>query len=615
MSAVTDRRVDGLRRRRVVVLHADVADYSRLMADDEAATVETMRTYQTLVAAAVTDVGGTLVNFVGDSFLAVFADARSAMQAAVRICTAVREHNADRPRSRRAFFRLGLDAGDVVTTDDGRHFGDPLNIAARIQAIAQVGGINVTEAVYTELDEPELRLVSLGARRLKNIPEPVRVYRLAGVGPLSGDGPTTTPPTPAVAVLPMHHAADATDRTVAEALRLEVVEALGALAGLRVVDHRASDGHPADRSGGGHDANWTGDGHTAHWARGGHSAHWAGDGHTAHGPRDVGASYALHTGVVRSGARLRVYATLLELETMNRVWGARWEGTTDDLFALQDRVAADTMRAMEIELVVGQPAMLYRSELDAAERAAVYQGWHQLDHGTREGWRRAVELFTSVVRSRPDSVTGYGLAAFAHWLGAVEGWSDTPTDDLRTAAWHAARGIEMEDPSGLSNLVQAALRLHDGSDLHDALSHAEHSLSLRPTCDVSFAVLGSVRRYLGDWRAAIEAWRRAHQLGPTRRPWFATVEASAWYVGERYHEAIQVAEWIVDRQPDNIEALLVLAAAQQALELTRRARATVAAVLDQHPDVRRDDVARRHPFQDPSIVERWTAHLAAAGLP
>ena len=284
MTAVTDQSVDGLRRRRAVVLHADVADYSRLMADDSAATVETMRAYHHLVSDAVTEVGGTLVNFVGDSFLAVFDDAQSGMRAAIRICSAVRQHNAELPRTRRAWFRLGLDAGDIVTAADGRYFGDPLNIAARIQAIAQAGGINVTEAVYRELDEPALRLVALGRRRLKNIPEPVRVYRLAGVGAPDGRLPSPGAVEPVVAVLGTSYGDDPADRGVADALRAELVAALGAVPGLGVID--GGD----DRSGG-------------------------------EGP---GASYLLDTAAVRSGAQVRFYAKLVELETMNLVWSDRW---------------------------------------------------------------------------------------------------------------------------------------------------------------------------------------------------------------------------------------------------------------------------------------------------
>ncbi|HEX6257001.1 MAG TPA: adenylate/guanylate cyclase domain-containing protein [Euzebyales bacterium] len=574
--AVTEQDADGLQRRHAVVLHADIVNYSRLMADDEQATVATVRHYQGLVADAVAEADGTLVNFVGDSFLAVFDDAYAAMRAAVAISSAVGEYNRTLPRTRRTWFRVGLDAGQIVVAGDGRYFGDPLNIAARIQALADVGGINVTEAVYTALDEPALRLISLGSRRLRNIPGTVRVYRLAGMREDGGGHTRSGALSPSIALMPTRISGTEADRTIAEALHLDLVKSLGDIPGLTVID---DDGSGPGRTGA------------------------------------VDARYYLETGVVASRGRLRVYCMLGEFDTVNRVWAGRWEGTTDDLFTLQDIVSAGTRRAMEIELVIGEPARLYHEELDAEARDAVYHGWHNLTLGTREGWRIARQRFTDVVRTHPDAVTAHALAAFASWMGAVEGFSSAPAQDLEDAARHAARGIELNDPTGLSYLVVAALRLYAGEDLDAALDAAEESLARRPTCDISFGVLGSVRRYLGEWHAAVQACERAVELGGLGHPWFLTVEASAYYVGERYHEAAEVAERVAEHDPSAREALLVLAASQQALGLSRRARATVATLLDRFPDSRREGLARRHPFRDPAILERWDRHLSAAGVP
>ena len=573
MGLDTDRDVD-LRRRHAVVLHADIADYSRHMADDEAATVAAVRLYQQLVGAAVAGAGGTMLNFVGDSCAAVFDDAPAAMRAAVAICRAVKERNRPLPRARRMWFRLGLDAGEVVVAGDGSWFGEPLNIAARVQALAEVGGINVTGEVFRQLDEPALRLVALGARRLKNIPEMVRVYRLAGIS----DDPGRPPPEstePTVALLPARHSEDPVDRDVATALRRDLVRGLVSIPGLTVIDGGAGDGR-----------------HPPHAAR-----------------------YMLETGVVRSGTRLRAYVDLMETDTMNRVWAERWDGTTDDLFALQDRVTAGTRRAMEIELVVGEAARIYRSELDDDALDAVYHGWHQLALGTRDGWANAVKLFSSISASHPAGVTGHALAAFAHWYGASQALSDDPAHDLAQAGAFAARGMELDDDTGLSHMVMAALRLQRGDDLGRALADARASLQRRPTCDVSFGVEGSVRRYLGEWQAAVDACRRALELSPLPKPWYRTVLACAYYVGGRFHEAAETAERVVERRPDNLEALLVLVAAQQALGLRRRAHASCALVREHFPDFRRAHLARLHPFRDPAVIERWTSHLTAAGVP
>lgn len=571
MTSASGRTVVGVRRRRAVALHADIADYSRLMADDTARTVTTVRVYQRLVGDAVAAAAGTLVNFVGDSFLAVFDDERAALRGATAICAQVWEHNRALPPPQRMWFRMGVDAGEIMMSEDGRHFGDPLNIAARVQALAEVGGVNVTHAVYQALDEPALRLTALGARRLKNIPELVRIYRLAGLGERTGPPVDRRDTTPSVAVMPTASADDAVARGIADALRLDLVQALVKIPGLRVVDAAARDA-------------------------------------------DLGATYLLDSGVVRSGSRLRAYAEVMETDTVNPVWAERWDGTTDDVFALQDAVTAGTVRALEIDLVVGEPAMIYRAELDPAERDIVYRGWQQFMLGTPAGWRAAAELFTSLARSQPERITGTALAAFVHWWGAAQGLSDDADRDLERAAVFAARGIELDDDTGLSQMVSAALRLRDGGDLDGALRRAREALQRRPTCDVTYAVEGSVLRYIGDWQAAVAACQRALDLTPMPKRWYRSVLASAYYVGERYQDAADVAERVVDRDPGDLESLLVLTASQQALGLRRRARATADVIADRFPDFRRDDLPSLHPFRDDAISRRWAGHLADAGV-
>jgi class 3 adenylate cyclase/tetratricopeptide (TPR) repeat protein len=584
MSTFTDDQHDtGLRRRRAVVLHADVVGYSRLLADDPAATVAHMRACQRLVERAVDDVGGLLINFVGDAFAAVFDDARAGMRAAIAIAGAVRRRNVGVPDHRRVSFRMGLDAGDVVVTDDGTHFGDPINVAARVQSLAEPGGVNVTEAVYAELDEPALRLLPLGPRRLKHIPGEVRVYRLADMA--TSDASVARAARrgaePTIAVLPFDGGDDDATRTVARALRFDLIDGLGAIPGLRVLELEpsAAGGRPGEN--------------------------------IAH---DRSAEYALTCRVVAGDAGLRVYGQVSDTRTVNRVWGRRWDGSADALFALQDEVTADVARAVEVELVVGEPARIYQATLDGAALEVVYRGLHQMMAGPAD-WRASVDAFRSLPAAHPGEIVGAALGAFSLWWGVVHGLSDRPDEDLAHAARLSARGVELGDDTGLSQMVSAALRLHGGGDPQLALTDARRAVALRPTCDVSFAVEGSVLRYLGDWRAAVDACERALALSATPRPWFLTVMASAYYVGRRYRDAADTAERALDLRPDDLEALMVLAASQQALGLHRRARAAVATLVEHHPGIRRDGLWRHHPYRDPAVIERWTAHLTDADMP
>jgi len=581
-AAVAPPGEPGVHRRRAVVLNADIASYSRLMADDEASTVAALREYQRLAEDAVGSADGTMVNFVGDSFTAVFDDAREAMRAAIAVCRAVRQCNRPRPKTRRMYFRVGLDVGDVVVADDGRYFGEPLNVAARVQAIAKIGGINVTEAVYQELDEPALRLISIGRRRLKNIPEMVRVYRLADVADDDDhewDWPARAPAA-SIAVLPTIAADDTVTRGVAAALRLDLLGALARNPGLRVIN--AQPGQPGVDQGPG---------------------------------TDVGAAYILTTGVVRSGTRLRAYADLYETVTLNRVWTQRWDGATDDVFALQDAVSVGTLRALEIELVIGEPARIYRPALNDRALEHVYRGWYHMAIGTPVASRRAVEHFTAVTQSHPQSPIGFALTAFALWWAVDQDRSDDPLRDRERAEAWARRGIALDDDTGLSHMIVAALQLHIGGNLDAALAEARVALQRRPTCDVTFIVEASVQRYLGAWEAAIQACRRALELVSTPQPWHCTVLASAYYIGQRYDDAAETAEHLLQAEPNNLEALLVLAAAQQALGLPRRAHATIVSIVDRFPDARRVDLAARYPYRDHKILQRWNTHLAAAGLP
>ncbi|HET7847055.1 MAG TPA: adenylate/guanylate cyclase domain-containing protein, partial [Acidimicrobiia bacterium] len=159
----------------MVALNADIVGYSRLLADDFEATTTAVEETRHLVDEKIGQFGGTLVNFVGDNFMAVFADAKDAVAVAIAIASQLESANADLPESRQLRFRMGLDQGEVAISDED-YFGDALNVAARIQEIAPAGGISVSARVYQALDEPSLRFKSLGMRAMKNIPEEVEVY-------------------------------------------------------------------------------------------------------------------------------------------------------------------------------------------------------------------------------------------------------------------------------------------------------------------------------------------------------------------------------------------------------------------------------------------------------
>jgi len=563
-------------RSEMVALNADVVGYSRLIADDLEAMTATMDEYRDLVERRVGENGGTLVNFVGDNFMAVFADARDAMRTAIAITTEIETRNATRTSSSRTRFRMGLDQGVVAVSGD-EYFGDALNIAARIQALARPGGISVSGRVYRALDEPALRFRTLGRQHLKGIPEEVDTYEFADL-PADESAPSghrsLALESPIVAVLPIHaEMVDESVRATAEMIRTDLIHRLTRTPQLKVIDARTE---PA--SGGVRES----------------------------------ARYMIETGVHQAGDNVRIFSNVIDVTSMNVVKSHKWTAKAADLFELSDRVVDEVGRALEVDLIVGEPAGLYADLDDPEAIEQVYLGWYHLTTGTPEGWARSLELFGTVARTHPDQPYGHVLSGFANWMGASSGWAREPDETFLLASQQARVGLATGDPTGMARTVEAAILMSQGHG-QEALEAIEKVVIVRPTCDITFGLEGSVRRYLGEWEKAVDLTDKAMRLTGVNKPWYPTVQACSLFMGGRNEQAAAMAEMVLEHQPHNLEALLVLTAAQVELGLDRRARATAELIRERFPTV---DVAAwldANPYRGRDMVDRWRNDLISAG--
>ena len=559
----------------MVALNADIVGYSRLLADDFEATTSAVEETRHLVDEKIGQFGGKLVNFVGDNFMAVFADAKEAVAVAIAIATQLESANADLPESRHLRFRMGLDQGEVAISQ-GDYFGDALNVAARIQEIAPAGGISVSARVYRALDEPSLRFKSLGMRAMKNIPEEVEVYQFVD---LPGDGTgrvgtrSLSLESPALAVLPIH--TEMVDESVARdagMIRADLIHRLSRVPQLRIVEA-------------GGDA----------------------------GSGETGARYIIESGIHQGRERVRVYANLIDLTTMNVVKSHRWVATVDEMFELAERIADEVAQSIEVELIIGAPAGLYADLNDPEAIEDIYLGWYHLTTGTAEGWSRSIELFGRVATAHPEQPYGTVLSAFANWMAANSGWTRDPAATLQLAMEQAEVGIGLGDLTGMATTVKAAVLMSRGKGA-DALEAIQSSQIVRPTCDATYGLEGSVRRYLGQWDKAVDLVDTAMRLTGVNKPWYPTVKACSLFIGGRVEQAASVAELVLDYQPNNLEALLVLAAAQEELGQHRRAQATARLIEERFPAVDVSSWLDRNPYQDRTVVDRWKEDLVAAGV-
>jgi adenylate cyclase len=568
---------DRMPERTVCALNADIVGYSRLLADDFDATSAAMTVVRDVVERGIAERQGTLVNFVGDNFMAVFDTAIGGVQAAIEISSSLERRDADAPAGGKIRFRMGMDRGSVAVSD-GHYEGEALNVAARIQALARPGGLSVSGEVYRELDEPALRFRPSGTHRLKNIPEPVEVYEFVDLpsdGSSVGAASSLALEIPTIAVLPIH--TEGVEDNVAAAaavIRADLVHRLSLIPELVVVD--AGDDEPGAAMG-----------------------------------RAV--RYMLESGVHQFGERLRVYATVFDVTTMNVVKSHKIAGTVDDMFDLSDRLSRDVGDAIEVELVVGAPAGLYAELDDPVAIEKVYLGWYHLRSDTREGWERALTFFGEVAASHPGLPYGWVLSAFANWLGAANMWARDPALALDTARSQARTGMEIGDPTGMAQAVDAAVLMSLGrvAEAVEAMGNLEIT---RPTCDVTFGLEGSLKRYLGEWEEAVDLLDTAMRLTGVNKPWYPTVKACSLFVGSRLEQAASVAESVLEYQPNNAEALLVLAAAQAEMGLDRRAHATAERFRSAFPTLNVAKWLDRSPYQDPALVARWRADLASLDL-
>ena len=198
-------------------------------------------------------------------------------------------------------------------------------------------------------------------------------------------------------------------------------------------------------------------------------------------------------------------------------------------------------------------------------------------------------------------------------MGATEGLVADRAGALEEARTNATRAFELGDDTGLSLMILAAVKL-DGGDADGALVSISEAEILRPTCDLTWAMQASIRRYLGQWEQAVTLIDQAMGLSPVNKPWYPTVLASSYYVGRKYEQASAIAEEVLDHQPRNIEALLVLAASQSHLGLARRAHATAAMIEERFPDADTAQWLASNPYQDDQFVSRWHEDLMSAGI-
>lgn len=573
--------------RHLTAVHGDVAGYSKLTADNEIETHATLQSLRRIIEEEIAAADGEVVQFVGDEFLAIVPSESGALSAAPTIQRRIVEETESLPTGRKMRFRLGVNAGEI-SVEDGQWYGDAINIAARLQALADPGGVNVSKITLDAAGDVPFGLEPLGRKRLKNIPEPVAVFKIVDdeatadrTKPWRRRLPT--PKRPSLAVSPFVNLGDPEDSYFADGLMMGLVISLMRIPGLDVVSETSSLGyrdHPFSAQQIGH---------------------------------ELGVRYVLEGAVQRSGDTVRVMTQLLDVEEATTTWADRFEATFDDVFAAQDDIVYSIVTALDIEVIRGEVARMYRSKLDPASVEDGYRGLQHLSNGTPDDLRRAVEAFEEVIQRQPDSPSGYMMAALAHLWTALFIPEEDEDAHYVEAERYAHLAIERDDESGIGQTVLAHSMVHR-HEWEGALEAAKLATAARPSCDLSYGVAASVMRYAGDVDSAVDYASRAIRLSPLFSGWYESIIANAQFIAGNYDEAAEIAEGVVAEDDEQVEALLTLAAAQSALGQQRHAAAALEHARETRPGLSAETLRRDLPYRDEEALSRFIEELESSGL-
>ena len=575
-----------VQRKLAAILSADVEGYSRLMGDDEAATVRTLTTCRDLVAGVIATHRGRVVDMPGDNILAEFASAVDAVEAAAAMQMQLGTCNAQLPEGRRMAFRVGVNLGDVIE-EDGRVYGDGVNIAARIEALAEAGGICVSGKVYEEVGRKlDLAFDDLGEIELHNINSRVRVYRVRQSGAAASQKAAAAPRSakPSIIVLPFTNmSGDAEQEFFADGLTEDILTDLSRFHELFVISRNTSfkyKGQAVD---------------------------------VRKVARELGVQYVVEGSVRKAGNRVRVSVQLIDAEADAHIWAERYDRELDDIFAIQDEVTSAIVSTL--------PGRVAAAAHDRAERKptgnmAAYEcvlAAKVLHHrSAKEENARAQQLIERAIGLDPNYAHAHAWKACILGQSWIYGWCED-----KDATWKQVRSaleiaLSLDDNDSDVHRILAALHVTQ-NQFEQASYHQQRALSLNPNDDLIVVQQGEIATWLGQPEEGIECIRKAMRLNPYHPARFWSHLARAFFVARRYGEAAEAVQRIA--APDHFH-LALLAGCFVQMGNEAAAGEQVREVLKRKPDfgVERDYLPTLH-YKRESDLAHHRESLLKAGLP
>jgi TolB-like protein/class 3 adenylate cyclase len=588
-------------RRLAAVLAADIAGYSLLMGRDEEGTLSRLKAFRkTLVDPTITAHRGRIVKTTGDGMLVEFASAVDAARCAVEVQRGVAVQNAGVPLNARIEFRIGIHVGDIIF-DDNDIFGDGVNIAARLEGIAEPGGICISDdaqrQIRGKLDSPPFE--DMGPQNLKNIAEPMRAWRLSvdakSSAYLSGDRSAETaqtlalPDKPSIAVLPFQNmSSDAEQEYFADGTVEDIITALSRYPSLFVIARNSS---------------FTYKGQAVDVKRIG---------------RELGVRYVLEGSVRKVRDRVRVTGQLIDASTGAHLWADRFEGGLEDIFDLQDDITLRVVGAIAPKLEQAEIVRAMRKPTESLDGYDYYlRAMSNFHKGGREDISEALRLFRKAIEFDDKFSSANGMAAWCYARRKMNGWADEGSSEGLEAERLAGRAVKCGNDDAVALASSGIAIGYMFTDFDRAVSLLDRAQALNPNLAMAWHLGGWIRCFNGQQDLAVEHLERAVRLSPVdpQRPGMLAAIAAAHFSAGRFDAASSLSKTAMLEQSNNFIAALVAAAANAMAGNLDVATRAMERVCELDPNFRLHKVKYRLPNRQPETIALWEDALRRAGLP
>jgi adenylate cyclase len=576
---------EGFKRKLTAILSADVEGYSRLMGEDEVSTIHTLTVYKETMTSLIKRHRGRVVDAPGDNLLAEFASMVDAVQCAVEIQRELAEKNQEFPEEKRMHFRIGVNLGDVVEEQD-RIYGDGVNIAARLESLAKGGGICISRNAYDQVKSKlDLEFEYLGEKKLKNIAEPVRAYRVQMETSTAGpkmSAKLELPDKPSIAVLPFNNiSADPEQNYFADGISEDITTELSRFHSIFVISRNTSFTYRGDAI------------------------------NIQHVGQELGAEYIVEGSVRKAGNRIRVTAQLIAAATGHHVWAERYDRNLEDIFSIQDEITE-----IIVSTLVGriEATGIERAKRKNTENMVAYDyllkglDFHKSDRNTKEDAAKAVEMFTKAVELDPGFARAHAwlaCASFALWYPKYS------PEQVAECMARVQKALSLDENESEAHRILGAIYLHQDGQFERAEHHITRAIALNPNDANTAAKATELFSFTGRSQEAMASIKRAMSLNPLYPDWYWQELGLALYVGGQYTEAIDAFNRIAKLVEFDYA---YLAACCVALGEVEQAKSHVANLLRMMPRASIRYYEKTQPYKNDADLKRFLNALREAGL-